>query len=147
MAGVYGFLADLVVAVHVGYVAFVIVGQFLIWAGWARGWAWVRNFWFRATHLVMMLAVVVEELFDIRCPLSVWEEYFRELAGQPVTGQTFLGRLLHWVLFYDAPGWVFRVGYLTAGALILATFILCPPRRPFARRPARPAQVGGPTRA
>ena len=126
----YGFLADLVVTLHVGYVSYVVVGQLLILLGWMCGWSWVRNFWFRATHLLAMAVVVFEELADIRCPLSVWEEKLRVLASQPVTGETFMGRLLHSILFYDAPPWVFTVGYLSFGALILLTFIFCMPRRP-----------------
>ena len=58
----YGFLADLVVAVHVGYVSYVVVGQLLIVIGWMAGWNWVRNFWFRMTHLLAMAVVVFEEL-------------------------------------------------------------------------------------
>ncbi len=126
----YGFLADLVVAVHVGYVGYVVVGQLLILIGWMLGWSWVRNFWFRATHLLAMAVVVFEEIQDIRCPLSVWEEKLRVLAGQPISGETFMGRLLHSILFYDAPKWVFTVGYLSFGALILITFVFCLPRRP-----------------
>ena len=64
----YGFLADLVVAVHVGYVGYVVVGQLLILIGWMLGWSWVRNFWFRATHVLAMAVVVFEEIQDIRCP-------------------------------------------------------------------------------
>jgi hypothetical protein len=37
-----------------------------------------------------------------------------------------MGRLLHRLLFYDAPAYVFTIGYLT-GALILGTFVLLPP--------------------
>src|SRR6516165_9128701 len=121
----YGFFADLIVGVHVAYVGFVIVGLLLIVLGWILGWKWVRNFWFRITHLIMMLAVVYELIMNIRCPLSVWEENLRALAGQPVTGETFMGRILHSILFYDAPAWVFTVGYLSFGALIVATFIFC----------------------
>ena len=127
----YGFLADLMVAVHVGYIGYVVVGQLLIWAGWALGWQWVRNFWFRATHLLAIGIVVYEELMDIRCPLSVWEEYFREKAGQPVSGETFLGRLLHSLIFYDFEPWVFTAIYLTTLAVVVLTLVLCPPRRPF----------------
>jgi hypothetical protein len=126
----YGFLADLVVAVHVGYVGYVVAGQLLILIGWLAGWSWVRNFWFRATHLLAMAVVVFEELQNIRCPLSVWEEKLRILAGQPTTGETFMGRILHSILFYNAEPWVFRVGYLAFGALILITFVFCLPRRP-----------------
>jgi len=44
-----------------------------------------------------------------------------------VTGATFMGRLLHWLLFYDAPAHVFTIGYCITGALILGTFVLFPP--------------------
>src|SRR5215213_6387566 len=131
----YGFLADLMVAIHVGYVGYVVVGQFLIWLGWAAGWKWVRNFWFRATHLLAIGIVAYEELMGIRCPLSVWEEQFRELAGQPTTGETFLGRLLHSLIFYDFQPWVFTAIYMTTLAVVVLTLILCPPRWPFRRKP------------
>ena len=75
--------------------------------------------------------VVYEEIMHIRCPLSVWEEHFRTLAGQPSSGETFMGRLLHSLIFYDAPPYVFTVGYFTFGALVLATFLFCRPRWPF----------------
>jgi hypothetical protein len=54
----YGFLADLIVTVHVGYVAYVLVGQVLILVGWWREWEWVRNVWFRSTHLLAIGVVV-----------------------------------------------------------------------------------------
>jgi len=128
----YGFMADLVVAVHVAYVGYVVVGLFLILIGWAAGWSWVRNFWFRLTHLAAIGYVVYEEIYNIRCPLSIWEERFRQWAGQPSTGESFMGRILHSILFYDAPPIVFTIGYLSFGALVLATFLFCLPRRPFA---------------
>jgi hypothetical protein len=132
----YGFLADLMVAIHVGYIGFVVVGQLLIWFGWAVGWKWIRNFWFRATHLLAIAVVAYEELMDIRCPLTVWEEYFREKAGQPVTGETFLGRLMHSLIFYDFEPWVFTTIYMSTLAVVLLTLVLCPPRRPFRKRAA-----------
>jgi len=125
----YGFLADLTVAVHVAYVAFVVVGELLILAGWAVGWGWARNVWFRTAHLLAIGAVVVVELLGVRCPITVWEEAFRARAGQPVGGGTFMGRLLHSVLYYDAPAWVFTAGHLAAGAVVLATFVFFQPRR------------------
>ena len=130
----YGFLADLIVGVHVAYVGYVVVGLLLIVAGWIMGWKWVRNFWFRMSHLLMMLAVVYEQIMNITCPLSTWERYFRDLAGQPASGETFMGRLLHSILFYNAPDWVFALGYYTFGALIVATFLFCRPRWPFGKK-------------
>jgi Protein of Unknown function (DUF2784) len=138
----YGFLADLMVAIHVGYVGYVVVGQLLIWLGWALGWKWVRNFWFRATHLLAIGIVAYEELLDIRCPLSVWEEYFREKAGQPVSGETFLGRLMHSLIFYNFEPWVFTTIYLTTLSVVVLTLILCPPRWPFRRAAVKASPEG-----
>src|SRR5438132_1302825 len=50
----YGFLADVVVVLHVGYVAYVVAGQLAIWLGLLLGCRWVRNVWFRATHLLQL---------------------------------------------------------------------------------------------
>ena len=41
--GTYHALADLVLIVHVLYVAFVVFGLVLIWCGGFRGWSWVRT--------------------------------------------------------------------------------------------------------
>lgn len=130
----YGFLADLMVAIHVSYVAFVVIGQGLIWIGWIRGWKWIRNFWFRSLHLLAIGVVAYEEVMDIRCPLTVWEEHFREKAGQPTTGETFLGRLMHSLIFYDFEPWVFTTIYMSMLGIVLATLISCRPRWPFRRR-------------
>lgn len=125
----YGLLADIVVAIHVAYVSYVVFGQLAIFAGILFRWQWIRNIWFRVTHLVMMSIVAVEALLNIQCPLTVWEDKLRVLAGQSVTGETFMGRLLHNLLFYSWPPWVFTLLYIGFALLVLATFILAPPRR------------------
>jgi hypothetical protein len=123
----YGLLADGVVAAHAAYVSFVVVGQLLIWFGWALGWGFARNRWFRSLHLLTIAIVVLEALLNIDCPLTAWEYQLRVAAGQDVSEATFMGRLLHWLLFYDAPAYVFTIGYCITGALILGTFVLFPP--------------------
>jgi hypothetical protein len=130
----YGFLADLMVAIHVGYVGYVVVGQLVIWLGWAMRRQFVRNFWFRATHLLAIAVVAYEELMDIRCPLSVWEEYFRHKAGQDFSGETFLGRMLHSLLFYDFDKSTFDAIYYTTLAVVLLTLVFCRPRLPFRKK-------------
>ena len=124
----YGFMADFIVGVHVAYVGFVVLGQAAIWIGWTLGRRWVRNIWFRLTHLTMMAVVVAEQIMDIRCPLSTWEEHFRTLAGQDATGETFLGRMLHNLIFIDAEPRAFDAIYFGFGSIVLLTLLLCPPR-------------------
>lgn len=126
---IYTLLADLVVAVHVLYVAYVLVGELVILIGVARGWDWVRNRWFRLTHLAAIAVVAFEAMAGIECPLTIWEDQLRLLAGRPVTEGTFLGRVLHALLYYDGPSWVFTAAYISFAALVLATLVLAPPRR------------------
>jgi Protein of Unknown function (DUF2784) len=135
-------LADLVVAIHVGYVAFVLIGEILILIGIWRHWGWVRNRWFRIAHLVAILIVAGEAILNITCPLTIWEAQLRERAGQSMTaGQTvtqgtFLGKLMHELIFFDVPDWVFNTSYVIFAVLVASTFWFAPPRWKNHRAPA-----------
>ena len=74
-------LADLVLVIHAAFVAFVVVGLVLICVGRFRGWAFVRNVWFRVAHLAAMGVVAAESLVGFICPLTMWEDQLRLLAG------------------------------------------------------------------
>jgi hypothetical protein len=125
----YGLLADVVVAVHIAYVSYVLFGELAILLGMALKWKWIRNPWFRWTHLVAIAIVAVEAILDITCPLTDLEDWLRELAGQATTEVSFIGRFLDNVLFYQAPQSVLTACYIGFALLVLATFWLAPPRR------------------
>jgi uncharacterized protein DUF2784 len=129
----YGYLADAVVAIHVAYVTYVLVGQMAICVGAVSRWAWVRNPWFRWSHVAAIVLVAAEALLGIVCPLTLWEADLRALAGQEVSDATFIGRLLHNILFYDVQPWILEACYISFALLVLATLLLVPPRR-FGRR-------------
>jgi Protein of Unknown function (DUF2784) len=140
----YSFLADLVVALHVAYVGFVIVGELAILLGWLCRWGWVRDPWFRLGHLAAIALVALEAIFNIPCPLTIWEDRLRAWSGQDVAGGTFIGRALHNLLFYEAPAWVFTLVYIGFGLLVLATLFLVTPRwRSSQRVGAGPLSAGG----
>lgn len=124
----YSLLADFIVALHTGYVAFVVLGQVTILWGAVRKWEWIRNLWFRLGHLSAIVVVALEEAAGITCPLTLWEDRLRRAAGQSVAEGSFVGRWLHSFLFYDFPPWVFTVVYLGFALLVLATFVWVPPR-------------------
>ena len=126
----YGFAADLVVAIHVAYVAYVVLGQLAIVIAAPMKWQWARNPWFRFTHLAAIGYVAYEAIFSIRCPLTIWEEKLRALAGQVPTGsETFLGRLLHNLLFIEnQPESFFTALYLGMLLLVIQGVVMYPPR-------------------
>jgi hypothetical protein len=129
-------LADLILAVHLAYVLFVVGGLALIWVGALRGWRWVRSVWFRVLHFAAIGLVAAEAAIGIACPLTVLEDWLRGRGDSP-TGliQGWLQALLYW----DFPGWVFAAAYLAFAALVALTYVAFPPvrhmgnRRPYIR--------------
>lgn len=118
-------LADALLAVHFAIVAFIVGGLILVWIGAAAGWAWVRNRWFRYAHLAAIAFVAAEALLGYACPLTVWEDLLR--GG--VRAESFVGRWVHRLLYYQAPEWVFAALYAAWAGATLLTLRLVPPIR------------------
>ncbi|MBA3315369.1 MAG: DUF2784 domain-containing protein [Planctomycetaceae bacterium] len=124
----YAIAADVVVAAHFAYVAFVVLGLLAIAAGGLRGWQWVRHPWLRVVHLAAIVIVVAESWFGITCPLTTWENALRRRAGQATYGGDFIGTWLHDVLFFELSPSTFTILYTAFGAAVLASWALVPPR-------------------
>jgi hypothetical protein len=136
----YGLLADCLVALHATFVAFVVCGELAILVGICCRWDWVRSFWFRTAHLLAIGYVAFEAAVGYGCPLTIWENQFRELSGQPVSEASFVGRLFHNLIFVNVPEAYLSYVHIGFGLLVLATFCLAPPRLPsFGRRSAQSA--------
>lgn len=118
-------LADVVLAAHVSLVLFIVLGFPAILLGGLLRWRWVRGVRLRAMHLAAIAVVAAESVVGVACPLTVWEDLLRGRT----TGESFVARVLHRVLFYDLPEWVFTAAYvvLALGALVLWRAV--PPRR------------------
>lgn len=124
----YSRFADFVVLLHAGYVAFVVVGLLAVLVGWLARWTWTRNLWFRVVHLAMIAIVVTEALLGITCPLTTWEHQLRVKAGESPQDGAFVARIVHDLIFIDAPPWAFTAVYCAFGALVLAAWLVAPPR-------------------
>jgi hypothetical protein len=121
--------ADALLFLHAAVVLFVVLGQLLIMIGGWRGWAWIRRPVFRWTHLATIGVVVVQAWLGQLCPLTIWEQDLRTLAGQQSHDQSFVA---HWIgawLYWDLPAWVFVAAYTAFGVLVLASWYRWPPRR------------------
>lgn len=125
----YLLLADAVLALHVGIVLFVVAGLVLVVAGNLRGWPWVNHLWFRLAHLGAIGVVVAESWIGITCPLTTLEMSLRARAGASTYGGGFVEYWLQRVLYYDAPAWVFTLGYSLFGLLVAASWWYFPPHR------------------
>ncbi len=134
---VYALLADLLAALHLGFIAFVVGGQLAILIGAELHWEWIRNRWFRVGHLLAIVFVALEAIVGMVCPLTDWEYSLRRKAGQIVEEDiSFVGRLVREILFYELPTWMFTTAYISFAVLVVVTLVLVPPqwRRPDQKR-------------
>lgn len=129
----YQLLADLVLALHFCIVAFVLGGLVLIVAGNLRSWGWVNALWFRLAHLAAIAFVAAEAWLGVTCPLTSLEMWLRMKARASTYSGSFIEHWLQRALYYDAPPWVFTLGYSLFALLVAASWWVFPPRS--GRRP------------
>lgn len=126
----YRLAADIVLILHAGFIAFVVLGLVAVLVGGWLGWGWVRSPWFRVAHLLAILIVVLQAWLGVICPLTDLESWLRVRGGQePYAPGGFIATWLQRLIFVDWPGWVFTLVYTLFGLLVAATFVLMPIRR------------------
>jgi hypothetical protein len=108
---VYGWLADLVVLIHLGFVAFVLAGGLLVWR-WPR-LAWV--------HLPCAAWGAFVELAAWICPLTPLENRLRQAAGEAGFEGGFIENYVIPLLY---PGNLTRATQITLGLLVIGVNIL-----------------------
>ena len=72
--------------------------------------------------------VAVQSWFGLTCPLTILEMNLRDRAGDATYDSTFIAHWLQRLLFYEAPPWVFTVGYTLFGLLVVASWLKFRPR-------------------
>jgi hypothetical protein len=125
----YPLLANAVLLLHVAVVLFVVVGLVLIVAGNLLRWQWVNRLAFRAAHLAAILIVAAEAWLGVDCPLTTLEMSLRAKAGAATYAESFVQHWLQRLLYYDAPPWVFVLGYSVFALLVAAAWWRFPPQR------------------
>ena len=129
---IYRLLAHIVLLIHFAFVAFVVLGLLIIWLGCFLRWRFVRNFYFRAAHILSMAIVLMESLFDYECPLTIWEIGLRKRGGQIVyEDTTFMQDWIHKIMFFepDNPS-IFTIIYTCFFAVLVLSFIFVRPKLP-----------------
>jgi len=136
MRTVYLLLADSILVVHALIVLFNVGALPIIWLGYFRNWAFVRNLGFRITHLLLIAFVAAQSLLGDVCPLTTLENLWLTKAGVgPRYQKGYIVYWIHRLIFYDLNEKVFTVSYVLFFLLVLLTFIWVKPR--FLRRYTR----------
>jgi hypothetical protein len=122
----YRLLADLVVVVHLAFIAFVVLGGFL-------AWRWPRVLWVHIPVIAWALVIVV---FSVECPLTPLENYLRQLAGQRGYSGSFIDHYLTGVIY---PGRLLGLTRALAAVVVLIAYAGLLVRRRRASRSANKA--------
>jgi len=126
-------LADAIVVLHFAVVLYVILGELLILLGWPLRWGWVRGRGFRVSHLAIIVFVAVTAALGDLCPLTIWENDLRRIAGKPIEQASFVAHWAHELLFVDVSVTTLGYYYMAFCGLVLASLWLVPVR--WRRRP------------
>lgn len=118
----YRMLADLVVIVHVVFIAFVAVGSMLVWK-------WRRLLW---AHVLVVAWAAVIVTVGFTCPLTPLENHLREQAGQSSYDGGFIDHYLDGVIY---PGRFTTLARMLVGMLIVVGYALLFTRGRRSRRP------------
>ena len=121
-------LADAVLMLHAGFIAFVLFGLLAVLAGIPLHWRWTRRPLWRACHLACIGLVVAQAWAGIVCPLTLLENDLRRRAGQATYDAGFIADWLHRIIFFEAEPWIFTCAYTLFGLLVIATWVMAPPK-------------------
>jgi hypothetical protein len=109
-------LGQVVLAAHLGVIAFNLFGLIAIPMGAALGWGWVRVRWWRTLHLASLAVVAAQAVFGRACFLTIWQDSLTG-GGQ---ADPLIMRWLNSVIYWPLPIWAFSAAYLAVFAYVLA---------------------------
>jgi hypothetical protein len=124
----YRLLADAVLVLHLGVILFVVGGLACIVLGNRAGtWPWVNSMHFRVLHLMAIGVVAAQAWLGQVCPLTTLESWLRVQSGAPAYEKGFIEHWVQWLIFHEAPSWVFTAIYTGFAMLVIATWLAWPP--------------------
>jgi hypothetical protein len=121
-------LADAIVVAHFAIVLFVILGEVAVLLGRPLRWRWTAGRGFRATHLAIILFVAGTAVAGDLCPLTIWENDLRRIAGRPIEQASFVAHWAHELLFVEVDIPTLTVCYVAFCLLVVASLWINPVR-------------------
>jgi len=89
---IYKILSDSIVVIHLAFILFVCLGAFLVFK-------WPGILWI---HLPCAIWGAILEFFNLICPLTPLENYFRKLSGIPEYHSGFIDHYILPIIYPDS---------------------------------------------
>ncbi|MGL4553295.1 MAG: DUF2784 family protein, partial [Gemmataceae bacterium] len=123
--------ADVLAVAHFGFIVPVVLLQLLIVAGGVLGWRWVRNYWLRVAHLVLIALVVIQAVVGHECPVNEFERTLRGGDLAQLDGASALGRFCNRMVYQRVEDMrPMLVQYAAFGVVVIASWYLVRPAWP-----------------
>jgi hypothetical protein len=121
--------ASAVLYLHFAVVVFNVFWVIALPVGAWRGWTFIRSFWWRVAHLVLLAVVALQAAVGLLCPLTTWQNALVRAAGGPPDETPLIETIVTRLVFWPFPLWVFVVLYIMAFAYALAMWWVVPPHK------------------
>jgi hypothetical protein len=122
------FWVTLITIVHFLWVIFMLAGFFWTVLAFFVHRRFFDSFWFRTLHLLGILLVSLFPLLGKYCPLTIWENIFREQGDAAYEGG-FIHHYLEKFIYPDVDPVAIRVGTFLVAFVSIAAYILRPPEK------------------
>jgi len=100
--------SEIVLLIHFCIFLFIILSFFLIPLGYQQKWRWVKNKYYRSTHIILMGIIFIETILGFMCPLTVLEHHLR---NNTKVNNKFT-EIIHQIMYWDLPIYQFIFLYL-----------------------------------
>ena len=104
--------ADLILTIHLGFIAFVVLGGLLV----------LRYRWIAYVHVPAAVWGAFVEISGRICPLTTWENSLRRSAGESGYAESFLENYVVPIIY--PAGLTRSVQFAIAGLVIVATVVI-----------------------
>ena len=104
--------ADLVLALHLGFIAFVVLGGLLV----------LRYRWMAYLHIPAAVWGAFVEISGRICPLTTWENSLRQSAGESGYAESFVEHYLVPIIY--PTGLTRSLQFALAGLVIVANIVI-----------------------
>ena len=121
--------ASAVLYLHFAVVVFNVFWIVAIPVGAWRGWTFIRSFWWRVAHIVVLTVVALQAVVGALCFLTLWQGALLRAAGGASAATSLADRIVTRLVFWPLPLWAFVVLYVAAFAYAVAMWWLVPPHK------------------
>ncbi len=121
-------VVTLITVVHFLWVIFMLTGFFWTVLAFFVHRRFFDFFWFRTLHALGILLVSLFPLLGKYCPLTIWENVFRQRGGADYES----GFMLHYIekfIYPEVDPLAIRIGTFLVAFVSIAVYILRPPEK------------------